>query len=179
MSGAARDPPGTCRFRRRCDRNTRLATAMHIDCLSAAPGLHAGRLLLGLCVGRFLNVVIHRLPKMMEDGGQWRDAEWAQETMRRRASRSAACRAASRPARYNLVVPRSRCPSCGRRITALREHPAAELAGAARALRRRAGAASRRVTRWSRCSRGAGRLHRLALRLHRRPRSARLSSPGR
>ena len=66
--------------------------------------------LLGLCVGSFLNVVIHRLPKMMER--QWRTecAELAGQE-------------APPAERYNLVVPRSACPSCGRQITALENIP--------------------------------------------------------
>ncbi|RPJ48509.1 MAG: prepilin peptidase [Betaproteobacteria bacterium] len=66
--------------------------------------------LLGLCVGSFLNVVIHRLPKMMER--QWR-AECAE----------LAGQQAPPAARYNLVVPRSACPSCNRQITALENIP--------------------------------------------------------
>jgi leader peptidase (prepilin peptidase)/N-methyltransferase len=66
----------------------------------------------GLMVGSFLNVVIHRLPKLMER--QWR-AECAELTG-----------AAPAPAeRYNLVVPRSSCPACGHRITALENIPLA------------------------------------------------------
>jgi leader peptidase (prepilin peptidase)/N-methyltransferase len=66
----------------------------------------------GLMVGSFLNVVIHRLPKLMER--QWR-AECAELTG-----------AAATPAeRYNLVVPRSSCPACGHRITALENIPIA------------------------------------------------------
>ena len=66
----------------------------------------------GLMVGSFLNVVIHRLPKLMER--QWR-AECAELTG-----------AAAAPAeRYNLVVPRSSCPACGHRITALENIPLA------------------------------------------------------
>ena len=60
-------------------------------------------LVLGLCVGSFLNVVIHRLPKILERG--WRE-ECAQ---------LAGAALAPQPA-YNLVVPRSGCPQCGRRI---------------------------------------------------------------
>ena len=66
--------------------------------------------LLGLCVGSFLNVVIHRLPKMMER--QWR-AECAE----------LAGQQAPPAESYNLVVPRSACPSCNRQITALENIP--------------------------------------------------------
>ena len=66
--------------------------------------------LLGLCVGSFLNVVIHRLPKMMER--QWR-AECAE----------LAGQESPPVERYNLVVPRSACPACGHRITALENIP--------------------------------------------------------
>jgi leader peptidase (prepilin peptidase)/N-methyltransferase len=64
----------------------------------------------GLCVGSFLNVVIHRLPKMLERGWQAQCAELRGETPE------------SGPA-YNLVVPRSACPACGVRITALQNIP--------------------------------------------------------
>ena len=65
---------------------------------------------LGLCVGSFLNVVIHRLPKIMER--QWR-AECAELSSTE-----------SPPAeKFNLVIPRSRCPSCGHAITALENIP--------------------------------------------------------
>jgi len=61
--------------------------------------------LLGLCVGSFLNVVIYRLPKMME--AQWR-AECA----------SLDGGEAPTPAEpFNLATPRSRCPSCAAPIT--------------------------------------------------------------
>ena len=66
----------------------------------------------GLCVGSFLNVVIHRLPKMMER--QWRD-ECAEISG-----------ATSAPAeRYNLFVPRSTCPKCGHQVAALENIPIA------------------------------------------------------
>jgi len=67
-------------------------------------------LLFGLCVGSFLNVVIHRLPKMME-------REW----------RAQCAELAGQPAPQepplSLVAPRSRCPSCGHGITALENVP--------------------------------------------------------
>jgi len=64
----------------------------------------------GLCVGSFLNVVIHRLPKMLERGWQAQCAELRGENP------------APGPA-YNLVVPRSACPACGTPITALQNIP--------------------------------------------------------
>ena len=62
-------------------------------------------LVVGLCVGSFLNVVIHRLPRMLERGWREQCAELAGQAP------------APEPA-YNLVVPRSACPSCGHRIGA-------------------------------------------------------------
>ncbi len=64
----------------------------------------------GLCVGSFLNVVIHRLPKMLERGWKEQCAELAGDSP------------VDAPA-YNLVVPRSQCPSCGHRIGALENIP--------------------------------------------------------
>src|SRR3954470_10473505 len=67
-------------------------------------------LVAGLCVGSFLNVVIHRLPKMME-------REWRAEC----AAPSGQDLPAQPP--YNLLVPRSGCPSCGHRIGAFENIP--------------------------------------------------------
>jgi leader peptidase (prepilin peptidase) / N-methyltransferase len=67
--------------------------------------------LLGLCVGSFLNVVIHRLPKMMERQWQAECAELAGTEPDAAAER------------YNLILPRSACPHCGHRITALENIP--------------------------------------------------------
>ena len=67
-------------------------------------------LAIGLCVGSFLNVVIHRLPRMLELGWQAQCAELRGEEP------------AAAPA-YNLAVPRSACPACGHRITALENIP--------------------------------------------------------
>jgi leader peptidase (prepilin peptidase)/N-methyltransferase len=65
--------------------------------------------LLGLMVGSFLNVVIHRLPKMLER--QWR-AECAEL-----AAETAGAEPPAAPAdTYDLLRPRSACPACGAAI---------------------------------------------------------------
>ena len=64
----------------------------------------------GLCVGSFLNVVIHRLPKMLE-------REWRVQC----AELAGTAPPEAQP--YNLVVPRSACPGCGRRIPARQNIP--------------------------------------------------------
>lgn len=64
----------------------------------------------GLLVGSFLNVVIHRLPKMME-------REFAHE-----CAHAAGAPATDEPA-FNLVSPRSRCPRCQHPISALENIP--------------------------------------------------------
>jgi leader peptidase (prepilin peptidase)/N-methyltransferase len=66
----------------------------------------------GLCVGSFLNVVIHRLPKMME--AQWR-AECAALDGREPPPQP----------KLNLMTPPSRCPSCGTPIRAWQNVPVA------------------------------------------------------
>jgi leader peptidase (prepilin peptidase) / N-methyltransferase len=66
--------------------------------------------LIGLCVGSFLNVVIHRVPKMLERG--WRD----------QCAEIAGKPAAEEPP-YNLWVPRSQCPACGHQIRAIENVP--------------------------------------------------------
>ena len=78
--------------------------------------------LLGLLVGSFLNVVIHRLPIMLE-------RSWRQEFNDYFASDSSDPKLPGeesaelvQPA-YNLVVPRSACPHCGHAITALENIP--------------------------------------------------------
>lgn len=60
--------------------------------------------LFGLLIGSFLNVVIYRLPKMLE-------RQWAAECAE---ISGGAPVAAAEP--FNLMVPRSRCPHCGHAI---------------------------------------------------------------
>lgn len=70
--------------------------------------------ILGLLVGSFLNVVIHRLPKMMEQ--EWREQCAALDAPPEQF-------AVAPGPRYNLVVPRSACPSCGHQISAMENIP--------------------------------------------------------
>src|SRR5882724_7833185 len=74
----------------------------------------------GLLVGSFLNVVIHRLPKMME--AEWR-ADCAELHAPVSAAGAAPAPAPVATAPYNLVRPRSACPACGAPITALQNIP--------------------------------------------------------
>jgi leader peptidase (prepilin peptidase)/N-methyltransferase len=82
-----------------------------LDLLAGSPPLLAGTVfLLGLLVGSFLNVVIHRVPIML-------DREW----------RAQCAELAGEPpapaARFDLVRPRSACPACKAPITALQNVP--------------------------------------------------------
>lgn len=61
-------------------------------------------ILLGLLVGSFLNVVVHRLPKMME-------RNWKAE-----AREALGLEPEPKQATYNLVLPNSACPRCGHEI---------------------------------------------------------------
>src|SRR4051812_17207918 len=89
--------------------------------------------ILSLLIGSFLNVVIHRLPIMME-------REWRQQAKELMATTACGSGFSLTPelsdgkevrlkpdpqanAKYNLVVPRSACPSCGMQITALQNIP--------------------------------------------------------
>jgi leader peptidase (prepilin peptidase)/N-methyltransferase len=74
----------------------------------------------GLLVGSFLNVVIHRVPIMLE-------REWRAEAEFILAPKPAADAPepdpASEPPRYNLITPRSACTKCGALITATQNIP--------------------------------------------------------
>ena len=72
--------------------------------------------ILGLLVGSFLNVVIYRLPVMMERG-------FRVEATGILNGEVAALKEAEAQSRFNLVVPRSRCPKCKTQITALQNIP--------------------------------------------------------
>lgn len=67
--------------------------------------------LLGLLVGSFLNVVVHRLPEVLHRSWRSQCAELLGEEYTPPAER------------FDLIVPRSRCPACGHQITAAENIP--------------------------------------------------------
>lgn len=79
----------------------------------SAPAFIAVVFAFALLLGSFLNVVIYRLPIMMER--DWR--EQATELMNTPSEQEIP------DGRFDLVVPRSRCPSCGTMITAAQNIP--------------------------------------------------------
>lgn len=74
-----------------------------MDWLFTVPGITLTASILGLCVGSFLNVVIHRLPQMME-------ADWQTQCAELNGL------PAPEKATLNLSSPGSRCPGCGHAI---------------------------------------------------------------
>lgn len=79
----------------------------------AAPGnLPSAALagLFGLLIGSFLNVVIHRIPKMMQHESDNYVAHESGKPL-------------PHTERFNLMLPRSACPQCGHQITALENIP--------------------------------------------------------
>ncbi len=81
----------------------------------SATAFVAVALVLGLIVGSFLNVVIYRLPIMLER--QWQ-AEAAQTHEADATSVTQVL-----PSKFNLVVPRSTCPACHQPIRAIHNVP--------------------------------------------------------
>lgn len=66
--------------------------------------------LLGLLIGSFLNVVIHRLPKMME-------RDWNEQCAELRGEDP------PQTEKFTLIAPRSCCPHCGHAISAIENIP--------------------------------------------------------
>jgi len=84
-----------------------------LELLSESPAIFVGvAFAFALLIGSFLNVVIYRLPIMM-------DREW-----RSQCDELAEMPVPNLPeGKFNLVVPRSRCPSCNAQVTALQNIP--------------------------------------------------------
>jgi leader peptidase (prepilin peptidase)/N-methyltransferase len=76
--------------------------------------------LVGLVVGSFLNVVIHRLPKMLER--DW-DGQAADVLEHKGLPAVAKKLRGSDAQRYNLMTPASTCPRCGHKIRAYENIP--------------------------------------------------------
>jgi leader peptidase (prepilin peptidase) / N-methyltransferase len=92
-----------------------------LELLASSPPLFIGTcLVVGLLVGSFLNVVIYRLPVMLER--QWREQFSDPVAVAADGQGTGDTPAAPSP-RFNLVVPRSACPACKAPITALQNIP--------------------------------------------------------
>lgn len=64
----------------------------------------------GLLVGSFLNVVIYRVPKMLEH-------EWCEQCVELLGEENVAATAKVKPTgKFNLITPNSTCPQCGHKI---------------------------------------------------------------
>ncbi|MFM4918442.1 A24 family peptidase [Aeromonas dhakensis] len=83
------------------------------DVFHSLPWLYSSLVFLfSLMIGSFLNVVIHRLPIMLE-------REWQAEYLSYFNPETQL----QQEERYNLMVPRSACPHCGHAITAMENIP--------------------------------------------------------
>src|SRR3569833_1417862 len=91
-----------------------------IELLSSSPAWFIGTCLaFGLLIGSFLNVVIYRVPIILER--QWR--EQCQELAASDPAGPVGAGTTQAQAPFNLVVPRSACPSCRAPITAVQNVP--------------------------------------------------------
>jgi leader peptidase (prepilin peptidase)/N-methyltransferase len=98
---------------------------------TANPGLFAGSVfVIGLLVGSFLNVVIYRLPIMLERDWRTQAAEILAPAPGANPGSAAsdaalppAVRAGVEPRAFNLVTPRSACPACKAPIKAWQNIP--------------------------------------------------------
>ncbi|MCY7388096.1 MAG: prepilin peptidase, partial [Burkholderiales bacterium] len=90
-----------------------------LDTFRAVPWFFVGTAItIGLVVGSFLNVVIHRLPIMLERDWKAQCLEYLGDKIVLKQPETEAS-----GNKYNLVVPRSACPTCGQPITALQNIP--------------------------------------------------------
>jgi leader peptidase (prepilin peptidase) / N-methyltransferase len=88
-----------------------------VTLLAGSPALFIGTcLVLGLVVGSFLNVVIYRLPIML-------DREWRAQCADALGEAAVETVVAGVPEKFNLLVPRSACPSCKAPIPARQNIP--------------------------------------------------------
>lgn len=88
-----------------------------LDALAGSPSFFiAAVLVLGLLVGSFLNVVIYRVPVMLE-------REWRLQCAQLAATDASPTPPVPALPRFNLVVPRSTCPKCQAPITAAQNIP--------------------------------------------------------
>lgn len=100
-----------------------------IELFAGAPILWAGLVFVfGLLIGSFLNVVIHRVPIMLQR--EWRaqaeeilQGDGNQEPADRQSTASERQTTDGLPTKYNLIVPRSACPKCGAEIKAWQNIP--------------------------------------------------------
>jgi leader peptidase (prepilin peptidase)/N-methyltransferase len=88
-----------------------------LELLASSPAMFVGTcLVLGLVVGSFLNVVIYRLPVMLE-------RSWREQCAQNYGDAAAATLPAGLSQRFNLMVPRSACPACQAPISAWQNIP--------------------------------------------------------
>ena len=97
-----------------------------VEILASHPWLFIGiSVAVGLLVGSFLNVVIHRMPIMLDRAlrQECADMAVADAAIARGEKPPAILQEAKKEPPYNLVVPRSACPKCKAPITAVQNIP--------------------------------------------------------